>query len=556
MAFQSMAISDTSSLKARHRAARAAFRRDIAEQLHTLGGDVTGNGEHLAVELPGGEGLRVVVGFNEDTAGREGWSEWLQLRIETPDWAEARLTLGWTQADDDASRLALYEKLTDVSLPPGKRGLNTEANAREGDYARADAVRALRDELAGAGRGRVLSLAVVPVPALRVPAVTGQQAQTERQPVVLDAEFVPAGESAGGTPGRTPSPAELRELLIAEIFAAMQHELLSKEAGLKGTGALPAAKAHFIEAGEWAMLGVAYAVDAVTSRTAIASFIPGTASWIYGLVGPVLIGGLSSLAKSKIDKGVALGLMASWALAVGWVTASDKEYLDAAQAWFPKSEDVAAQREALSIARLDRDAAEKEGAQLEGKPAGSVTAAIAEARRRWQAQELEKSAKAEKAEAAAKLEAAKAKSKAARDRVVREEGKLERALLGDGSRKEAWYALFAIFTVINFVGPYGIGRVIEKWRRDHGAAKASAQESHYARAGAKILRENRPAQKARAMQLFGPAVEKLMERGVTAELLNAVDGADVSAAAAERLDRSVNPQKFRPRLRLWGASQS
>ena len=133
MAFQSMAISGPSSLKAILRAARAAFRGDIAKQLRALGGDVTDNGEHLAVELPGGEGLRVVVGFNEDAAGREGWSEWLQLRIETPDWAEARLTLGWMQANDDASRLALYEKLTDVSLPPGKRGLNTEANVREGD---------------------------------------------------------------------------------------------------------------------------------------------------------------------------------------------------------------------------------------------------------------------------------------------------------------------------------------------------------------------------------------------------------------------------------------
>jgi hypothetical protein len=270
----------------------------------------------------------------------------------------------------------------------------------------------------------------------------------------------------------------------------------------------------------------------------------------------VLVGGLSSLAKSKIDKGVALSLMASWAFAVGWVTASDKEYLDAAQAWFPKVEGVAAQREALNIARLDLDAAEKEEKRLESLPGGTVTGAIAEARRRWQAQELEKSAKAEKVEAAARLEAAKAKSKAARDRVVREEGKLERGLLKDRSRKQAWYALFAIFTVINFAGPYAIGRVIEKWRRDHGAAKASAQESHYAREEAKTLRESRPAQKARAMQLFGPAVEKLAGSGVAAELLNRIDGAEVSAAAAERLDRSVNPQKFRPRVRFWGASQS
>ena len=103
-----MEILGRSLLKARLRAARAAFRGDIAKLLRAFGGDVTDNGEHLAVELPGGEGLRVVVGFNEDAINREGWSEWLQLRIETPDWAEARLTLGWTQADDDVSRLALY----------------------------------------------------------------------------------------------------------------------------------------------------------------------------------------------------------------------------------------------------------------------------------------------------------------------------------------------------------------------------------------------------------------------------------------------------------------
>ena len=509
-----MAIPNPSSLKERLRAASAAFRHDIAEQLRSFGGNVIDGGERLAVELPdaAGEGFRVVVGFNEDGVGRTGWGEWLQLRVETADGGWPVLTLGWVVNDDDAARLALYERLTAGNLPAGQRGLNAEADVREGRYARSDAVRALRTELSAAA-GNAPSRAVVRLVASREPVAAVELVERAEPASVVNAEFAPAGGSTGGTAGRTPSPAELRELLIAEIFAAMQHELLSKEAGLKGSGALPAAKAHFIEAGEWAMLGVAYAVDAVTSRTAIGSFIPGTASWIYGLVGPVLIGGLSSLAKSKIDKGVALGLMTSWALAVGWVTASDKEYLDAAQAWFPKSEDVAAQREALSIARLDRDAAEKEEAQLESKPAGSVTAAIAEARRRWQAQELEKSAKAEKVEAAAKLEAAKAKSKASRARVVREEGKLERALLGDGSRKEAWYALFAIFTVINFVGPYGIGRVIEKWRRDHGAAKASAQEGHYARAGAKILRENRPAKSTRDAALWPGSREAHRERG-------------------------------------------
>jgi hypothetical protein len=299
-----------------------------------------------------------------------------------------------------------------------------------------------------------------------------------------------------------------------------------------------------------------YAVDAVTNRTAIGTFIPGNASWLYGLVGPVVMGGLSSLAKSKLDKGLAFGLMASWAVAVGLVAASDKSYLDGAQAWFPKGEEVVALRETVSIAHGDLAAAEKELMRLESKPGVNVTGTIATARRRWQAEDLKKSAKQEKDEAEAKLAAAQAKAKAERERVVREEGKLERAILKDPSRGEAWNALFAIFAVINFVGPYAIGRVIEKWRREHGAAKAEAQEGHYAREGAKILRETRAAQKAHAMQFFGPAVEKLLQRGVSAELLNGIDGAEIAGAAAERFDRSVNAQKFRRGLRLWGPSRS
>jgi hypothetical protein len=113
-----------------------------------------------------------------------------------------------------------------------------------------------------------------------------------------------------------------------------------------------------------------------------------------------------------------------------------------------------------------------------------------------------------------------------------------------------------MFAVINFVGPYAIGRVIAKWRRELGAAKSAAQEDHYEREGAKILRETRPAQKAHAMQFFGPAVEKLPQQGVAAEILNGIDGAEIAGTAAERFDRGINAQKFRPRLRLWGVDRS
>ncbi|MGA7329447.1 MAG: hypothetical protein WBX25_34435 [Rhodomicrobium sp.] len=58
------------------------------------------------------------------------------------------------------------------------------------------------------------------------------------------------------------------------------------------------------------------------------------------------------------------------------------------------------------------------------------------------------------------------------------------------------------------------------------------------------------------MQLFGDAVAKLAKEEIAIERLSELNGAVVAAAAAERFDRSVNVQKFRPRLRLWGADKS
>ncbi len=513
------------------------------------------NGETILSVWQEGEDeavLRVTASFDDSDAARRGWDQKLSLVVVWKGEATEMLVLGWSGGTPDI-----------------ERGLDSLADRAEGEYPMGKVVQALRADVDA-------SLKLLAAPASRSVALrsgfgTAPVVYASLKPVeparacrMLDVESVPVTEKGvevsrpadARLKGRIPSLDELKERLIAETFEAMQHELLRKEAGLAGAGILPAAKANFIEAVEWAMLGVAYAVDAVTSRTAIGSFIPGEASWLYGLVGPVLIGGLASLAKSKTDKAAAFGLMASWALAVGLVTASDKNYLDGAQAWFPKGEAVLAHQEALSIARLDKAAAEKEVARLESKPGISTTAVVAEARKRWQAKELKEEAKAEKTEAAAALTSAKAVLKRESGRVVHEESELNKPLLADQSRSEAWRALFAILTIINFAGPYAISRVVEKWRHDHATAKSDAEDSHYAREGAKVLRGSRPAQKARAMQLFGGAVDKLAKEGMPGELLNELNGADVAAAAAERLDRSVNAQKFRPKLRLWGADRS
>ena len=273
----------------------------------------------------------------------------------------------------------------------------------------------------------------------------------------------------------------------------------------------------------------------------------------------MLIGGIGSLAKEKADKAAAFGLMAAWALFVGLVTASDETYLSGAQAWFPKGEMVRAHEQALNLARLDQTAAEKEIARLEARSGVNVTAAFTEARRRWQAEEIRKAAEAEKREVTAALEKAKESLTAAAGGVVREESALKKAMLEDSSRVEAWGALFAIFTIINFAGPYGISRVLGKWRREHGPAKADAQAGRHARVGAKLLRGSRGAQKARAMRLFGAAIEKLGKDQIAPHLLNQINGADVAEAAAERFDRTVNAGKYRPWvrwLRVFGLSRS
>ncbi len=539
----------------------AQFREDIAAQLRCLGaGDVAVSPDRVVLELESGsEGpLRIVAGLNEDRVGRTGWADWVQLRIESEDRITPLLTLAWFDGG-----IGSLEKSVDPDLPLDRRGLNAPADIREGRYGRGNVLDLLRADLEAvtghsARRSSRASMRIDP-PRRAVAFV-----EPVRDPApdsVVDAEFAveaPSGAVENVARGNTrmPSVDELKERLIAETFEALQHELLSREAAVRGAGALPSVKGNVLEALEWAMLGTAYAVDAVTSRTAIGTFLPGDASWLYGLVGPVLIGGLGSLARGKADRAAAFGLMASWALFVGLVTASDATYLSGAQAWFPKGEIVRTHEQALALARLDQAAAEKEVARLEARTGANVTAAFTAAKRRWQADEIRKAAEAEKRDVGAAFEKAKASLKDTGGRVVGEESALRQAMLEDPSRREAWVALFGIFTIINFAGPYAISRVLGKWRSDHASAKADAEAGHHAREGAKLLRGSSGAQKTRAMRLFAAAIERLSTEGIASDVLNQINGAEVAAAAAERFDRSVNPNKYQSRTRFLGLNRS
>jgi hypothetical protein len=541
------------------------FREDIAEQLRDLGeGDVTVRPDRVVLELESaGEGLvRIVAGLNEDDVGRPGWADWVQLRIENQDRKTPLLTLAWFDVDGDGGFGAL-ETRVNPHLPLDARGLNASADIREGPYRRGDALHLLRADLGGAS-GRPASRSSRALTRMDAPprfAVVRTPARESPPDDVVDAEFEPVtpAQTRGNeapSKARIPPLAELREMLVAETFEALQHELLSREATRRGAGALSSVKASVLEALEWAMLGTAYAVDAVTSRTAIGTFLPGNASWLYGLVGPVLIGGLGSLARGRFDRAVAFGLMTSWAVFVGLVTASDETYLSGAQGWFPKGARVRAQEESLNLARLDQTAAEKEVARLQARAGADVTAAFTVARRRWQAQEIRKAAETERREGTAALQAAQASLKEAAAGVVSKEAALKQAMLEDPSRAEAWGALLAIFTIINFAGPYGITRVLGKWRSDHASTKADAEKDHHAREGAKLLRRSHGVQKARAMRLAAEAIAKRSQDGIASEVLNQINGEEIADIAAARFDRSINPEKYRPRWRLPGLSRN
>jgi hypothetical protein len=128
------------------------------------------------------------------------------------------------------------------------------------------------------------------------------------------------------------------------------------------------------------MLGRSYGVEAKTNQIAVASFLGGgAASWLYGLVGPALIGGLAGLSKSKIGRGGADGLLMSWALAMASITASDRGYLDRAQGYFPKAGVVVAQEKTVGAARVRKEAVDAELKRL-GALAGGRDRAGGEAR--------------------------------------------------------------------------------------------------------------------------------------------------------------------------------
>jgi hypothetical protein len=541
-----------------------------------VGSTVRPGRDRVTLELAAPEGddavLSIVAAFNDGGVIRAGWENWLQLRIESGGEPEVLLTLAWLEGRDTD---------IDASLPLDQRGLNAIADVRERRLARGDVLTALVGEVkARAGdfsRANAAQALTVRVRNGRPERISDtahrlEQIIAEFEPATAEGEMLNPAFAVRVRRRRTPSLEELNERLIGEILEALQRELVQKDAQFARAGMHSTAKGRLAEALEWAVLAVCYAVESKTNQLSMASIMGEGGSWLFGLIGPVVIGWLASLGfadtaankntekqnrrAASLGKFAGVGLIASWALTMAMITASNPDYVKRAQAWFPKLPAVVAHEKALAVAKLDIAAAEREVQRLEGQPGANTAALIAGAKKRWQAKELEAMAAAERERGDAALAAAIKALKDAQATLSGEEFARDQALLTDPSAAWAWRSAGGILFFINLIVPLAVAWIVERFRRDHAAAKEKAQADHVLGEEARFLRQGRPAQKARAIQLLTDAMDRLEREGVPVEMLNRLEGANLAETVTGRFDRIVNAQKFRRRFRLFGPSQN
>jgi hypothetical protein len=552
----------SSSLSIAVEGARGRYRRDVADQLQMAAGKagvparVTLDDQRVVLELGAtasdGTALQLIAAFNDERDSEPGASDQVSVQVETGEERRTLLTLAWRddpRLDEQSAlkrRLGELEARTDERLPLERRGLNAPADVRTGRYAKGDVIRQLAADLKRAARQTPPPLD----PSHALVAVEQPASVLARAPDRVER----SQESLRPAPQTLPGGdvelqrANVGEFLISSLMQAMQRELAEAESHLVGPGVSASVRGQLGRVMEWAMLGTAYGVEAKTNQIAIASFLgSGAASWLYGLVGPVLIGGLAALSKSKLGKGAAYGLLVTWALAMASITTSDKGYLDRAQGYFPKQAVVLTHEQAAGAARLRKEAAEAELKRL-GAPTKGASELLAEAETRWQAVEIRKAAERESAHR--EKERAKARQTLVDAGILlnEEELRLREAILNDPSRVWARAILFAIFAVINLAGPLAIARVLEQWRSDHGEAQADAREGHRKKSAAALLRGSRSAQQAHAMLLLPALLDELKRGGIAPEVIAALALGDISQKAAERFDRGVNGKRAARRL--------
>jgi hypothetical protein len=496
--------------------ARIAFRQHVADQLRNaadragLPARITEDRDRIVLQLEdpsaGEDFPSFVVLFGEGNSADGGDS--LTLCVETAEERATLLRLEWQDQPGPTEERALARELAALTSRFKQVARHTRRTPQN--------------------RGAL-------VPAEPDPRAVAKTERLERIPERHERPLRPS-QNAGVELQR----ANLSEMLIAGLIQAMRRDLAEAESHFIKPGIAASVGARFGRGMEWAALVTAYGAEAQTNQIAIASLLGGTAaSWLYGLVGPVLIAGLASLAKSKAGKGAAYTLMGAWALAMATIAASEPGFLDRAQALAPKHAPVLTQEHAVAAARVRKDATE---AALKGlsAPLDDATALVTSAKKRWQAKEIMSAAKQQQDKRAKDIAQAQKDATAAGIALSDEELRLRRAMLDDPSRAWAWWTLFVVFGVINFAGPLTISRLLERWKDDNSQAQADAREGHLKKSEADALRGSRPAQKAHAMLLLPPLLDRLKNDGVPPDLIAALDLGDIAEKAADHFDGALN----------------
>jgi RNase P protein component len=594
-----MAGSPPPSLASKLAACDAQFREDVAAQLRAIGNVAAGAGlavevtvdpRHAVLELRQGNhdhtSLRIVAAFNEDRAAQPGWSDWLELRIETADWSRALLTLAWLEqaGGDMAAQLARYEQRTAVTVPASLRGLNTEADIRAGPYARGDVLQQLQSELqraiANAGFQVQPSRALMAMPPTEITPVRTKQAAPILTPRDANFDEITPLAPAGHTSAVIGMAIEaLPDEALNQALAAF-HDYLRKHAS--GGGLTTGDVAAFVQEGMTELqsylcshlegrstmtgalaglkgmaligaLATAYGAEVMTSGFAFGDMIRADSlNWPLAFTSSFLFGGgLIALAETDKQRQFWGRVGLAWALSVSVLSASNPSLVN------PMQDRLGVVLESSAAARNRAELAKARFEDLEKKLTARSAAVARDTESYTKARRNRPAALSASRNAESATEASR---DAARDAALRAGQEWAAAQKSDPSRYMAMALVFVLSATITGAGQWFIGNYLGTRLGQHQEAVKRDRARRRMRHNARNL-TRRKGQESRARQILATMRATYMTqlersgRFSAAKIKTMTEKAFGKTAedAQAIVDRAVDGyrQSVRPAWRAW-----
>lgn len=493
---------------------RWRFYKNVTDQLNRLAQETGGNchgqetadGWKIALEYwtadDDAPSLRINARFNDPATSKNGWSDRLDLSMERDGETTHLLTLAWQDGIHDATP-----------------GLNTIAEHSEGPYAGGKVMSRLRRDIQTAQQpnwhptSRAIALSREPLPTTTIDA-TFQPVTQNRGTSTTQAHSIPntalLRDALGALPADIAADAQkifghfiaasahggqLRPEDIAAFVQEGMAELLAfQEAHLEG-------KSHTTGLGVGlkglALIGALITAMGAETMTGVFAFGPIighsiAAAPLAGVGSLLLGGGLMPLAKPGWERRVVFGMAVAWALAVSSLSARNPQLAEPAQSFFQMQETTIKARERAVTARLNLKAANDRlaNARKDKTKAGEAYLGAKRNRprvlRRAEAQ-LKRAEQAQTKASAAWVEADSASAE---------------AMKTDPSRGYAEAVIFVLTSVLNMMGPFFIGKFLERAEGAHANALGAAREKRRLKKRTRSLRKSRKTQEAKAQTLL------------------------------------------------------